>query len=215
MTAAVVVIIIATAPTLHDFIFITMESDELNWLASAVSAGFLGVFITWGILGHTATAGKRTVANWGGLIAGIVVGLGLGLLRLAHAEGWGEILFALALTIVDLGIVLLLEFTASSKRAAQQEYETENAASTTAKAKLDMARAKLTRCKEQIAKLVASIDKHIEYVELRSVRRYNIEDIKAAAIKSARNGYQAGIAENRGRVRGAKEKWYEHKNNAA
>jgi len=215
MTAAVVVIIIATAPTLHDFIFITMESDEFNWLASVVSAGFLGVFITWGILGDTATVGTRTVANWSGLIAGIVVGLGLGLLRTAHADGSGEILFALALTIVDLGIVLLLEFTAGSKRAAQQEYEAENATSTMAKAKLDMARAKLTRCQEHVTKLVASINKHIEYVELRSIRRHNIEDIKAAAIKSALNGYQAGVAENRGRVRGAKEKWHEHKDHAA
>jgi hypothetical protein len=84
-----------------------------------------------------------------------------------------------------------------------------------AKAKLDMARAKLTRCQEHVTKLVASINKHIEYVELRSIRRHNIEDIKAAAIKSALNGYQAGVAENRGRVRGAKEKWHEHKDHAA
>jgi predicted lipid-binding transport protein (Tim44 family) len=180
-----------------------MESDELNWLASIISAGFLGVFITWGVLGHSATNGRRTAANWGGLVAGIVVGLGLGLLRLAHSEGWGEILFALALTVVDIGIVLMLEVTASSSRVAQHDYEEEKADSTTAVARLDMARAKLARCQARIVMLAGSLDKHIEYVELRAIRRYNIEDIKAAAIKAAVNGYHTGVAENIGRVRGA------------
>jgi hypothetical protein len=206
MLAAVLVLAISIAPTLHDFIFISMTDELMNWFISILSASVVGVFITWGILGSMDATGHRTATNQAALIGGIVVSFGLGALRVAHAEGWGEIVFAVALTIVEVGTILMLEAHASALRAHHHEWTKHQSDVNGAAAQLEAARTHLARCNDRIAELNDGINKHIRYVEERSVRRYNIEEIKAAALKAVIDGYRGGIAETRGHVLGVEKK---------
>lgn len=50
LVSGVGVLTVSLAPTLHDFIFISLSDDILNWLFSAVVAGCISIFIAYGIL---------------------------------------------------------------------------------------------------------------------------------------------------------------------
>ena len=99
--AAVAALVISVAPTLYDFIYVTLSNQMLHWLASLGSAAFIGLVITWGAVGGVEVAGQLDAARWGGLLGGIMVGVGLAILRVAHAKGGNELAFAVALTAVE------------------------------------------------------------------------------------------------------------------
>lgn len=204
MVSAVAGLALTIAPTLHDYVFITMKDDVSNWAISLLSAMIYGVFITWGLLDSDDEGGRRTVRNWLGLAGGIGVPVGLGILRSANAVGAAEILFAVALTIVEIGIVLLLESRAVTLRVAYQEWAAQQAVLRDITIRLEAARMNLDRCKEKLEDINKAITNHIRLVEELSVRNFNIEKIKADAIKAVRDGYFEGLAINRGYLRGVR-----------
>jgi hypothetical protein len=204
MVSAVAGLALTIAPTLHDYVFITMKDYVLNWAISLLSASIYGVFITWGLLDSDDEGGRRTARNWLGLAGGIGVPVGLGILRSANAVGGAEILFAVALTIVEIGIVLLLESRALTLRTAYQEWATQQAVLKNITVRLDAARTHLARCKEKLDEISKAIATHIRLVEELAVRNFNIEKIKADAIKAVRDGYFEGLAINRGYLRGVR-----------
>lgn len=199
--AAVVAIMITVAPTLHDFVFI-MADDFMSWMFSLLSGLALGVLITLMILGDVDSSNERTTANWVGLSAGIFMGLALGALRVKGAVNNSDYIFAAAMTVLELGIVIGLEGIAMSRRAEQQKWVAQKATADQANARLEMAKVNLQRCKDQVKELNNAINGHINYVEEREVRYLRINEIEAAALKAVRDGYQAGVAENRGRILG-------------
>ena len=201
MISAVAGLALTIAPTLHDYIFITMKDDILNWAVSLLSATTYGVFITWGLLESDDVKGRRSVRNWLGLAGGIGVPVGLGLLRVANAVGVAEVLFAIALTVVEVGIVLLLESRAVTLRVAYQEWAAQQAVVKDIATRLEAAKAKLAGRKQALAEVSNAISEHISLVAELSLRNFNIEKIKADAIRAVRDGYFDGIAYNRGRTR--------------
>jgi hypothetical protein len=202
MFSAVAGLALTIAPTLHDFIFITMSDDVLNWAVSILSSLAYGVFITWGLLESDDVGGRRTTRNWLGLAGGTGVPAGLGLLRVANSTGTAEILFAVALTVVEIGIVLLLESRAVTLRDAYREWAVQHAALKDITSRVEAARTQLTRRKQVLAEINDDIAAYIRRIEEVSVRHYNIDMIKTDALKAVRDGYHAGIAYNRGRIRG-------------
>jgi hypothetical protein len=119
--AAVVAIMISTAPTLHDFIFV-IGDDFIAWGFSLLCGLFLGLWITLMILGDRDSGEHKSTSNWIGLGSGIFVSVALGALRLKGASSLGDIIFAIAMTVLDLGIVLGLESIARNRRARYQEW---------------------------------------------------------------------------------------------
>jgi hypothetical protein len=204
MLSAVAGLALTIAPTLHDYVFITMKDDVLNWGVSILCSVIYGIFITWGLLDTDDPSGRRTVRNWLGLAGGIGIPAGLGILRVANAVGVPEVLFAVALTIVEIGIVLLLESRAKTLRLAYQEWAAQQATLKDIATRLESARSQFGRCKQRVAGMFDVIDAHIRLVEELSVRNLNIERIKADAIKAVRDGYFEGIASNRGYLRGVR-----------
>lgn len=201
MAAAVAGLALTIAPTLHDYIFITMKDDVLNWAVSLLSATTYGVFITWGLLESDDVRGRRSVRNWLGLVGGIGVPVGLGLLRVANAIGIAEVLFAVALTVVEIGIVLLLEARASTLRIAYHEWAAQQAMVKDIVTRLEAAKTKLSRRKQALAEIRNAISDHISLVSELAVRNFNIDKIKADAARAVRDGYFDGLAYNRGRIR--------------
>jgi hypothetical protein len=205
VVAAVVGTMITVAPTLHDTVFV-MDDDFVSWALSLGCGLFLGLLIALMILGDTDAAGHRTITNWMGLSAGILVSLALGAIRIGAAKKVGDIVFAIGMTVLELGIVLALEGVASRRRAAMGDWSTRNSVAEKAMAALEAARKKLERWKERLKALSELINSHIDYVGERAIRNLHIDELEATAVKAARDGYLAGIADNRGRVLGAGRK---------
>ena len=205
VVAAVVGTMITVAPTLHDTVFL-MDDDSVSWALSLACGLFLGLLIALMILGDSDSGGHRTITNWMGLGAGVLVSLALGALRIGAAKTVGDIVFAAGMTVLELGIVLALEGVASRRRAVMGEWLVRNAAAEKATAALDAAKTKLARWKEKLSALNEKIHGHIAYVEERTIRNLHIDELEATALKAARDGYLAGIADNRGRVLGAGRK---------
>lgn len=205
MISAVAGLALTIAPTLHDYVFITMKDDVLNWAISLLCSTIYGVFITWGLLDTDDAGGRRTIRNWLGLAGGITIPVGLGILRAANAVGAQEILFAVALTIIEIGIVVVLESRSSTLRVAYQEWAGQQAVLKDITTRLEAARAHLARGKQNLARISDAIAMHIRLVEELAVRNFNIERITADAIKAVRDGYFEGLAKNRGYLRGLRE----------
>ena len=89
VVAFIVAIMLTIAPTLHDALFLTLGDDLLAWFFSALCAAFVGAMLTLAIL-----SGRRTAWTWVGVGAGVIFGIGLGAVRLAAAEGTGEVVLA-------------------------------------------------------------------------------------------------------------------------
>jgi hypothetical protein len=203
--AAVVATMITVGPTLHDTVFL-MDDDFISWSMSIACGLFLGLLIAVMIVGDTDAPDHRTVTNWIGLGAGILVSLALGALRMGAATNAGDYIFAIGMTVLELGIVLALEGVATRRRAAMSRWSVRNEAAEKTTAALDAAKNKLDRWKERLRDLNQAIGEHIEYVEDRALRSSRIDELEATACKAARDGYLAGIAHNRGRVLGTGRK---------
>jgi hypothetical protein len=197
VAAFIVAITLTVAPTVHDSIFHTLGDDLLAWFFSSLCAAFVGAMLTLAIL-----SGRRTAWTWVGVGSGVILGLGLGAIRIAAAEGAGEVLFSLGLTIVEIAAVLLLEWLASGLREKEAEWDVKHAAESQAIASVDAAKADLARWQVRIKELGDSIARKIAFVEDRHNRNIHIAELEAVAIKAVLDGYNAGIAENVGRIRG-------------
>ncbi len=197
VAAFIVAIMVSVAPTLHDSIFLTIGDDLLNWFGSCLSAAFIGIMLTLAIL-----SGRRTKWTWFGVAAGVILGLGLGAVRLSAANGVGEAMVAIGLTVMEIGAVLLLEWLASGLRTSEAEWLPIHRAETGAIAGRDAAQSDLTRWQARVKELDESIAAKIAFVEDRHTRNIHLPELEAVAIKAVLDGYNAGISQNIGRLRG-------------
>jgi hypothetical protein len=140
---------------------------------------------------------KKTIVNGGRLIF-----LGLGLLRLSRVTPGnpGEIFVAISWTLVELGILEFLTWRAALLYAAYSKWSAKQAESDRKKALLEVGYANLSRLEEQFNRCQKEINEHINNVENRSTTHANLEAIVESAKRSVIDGYNAGIAENRGRL---------------
>jgi hypothetical protein len=197
--AFIVAITVTVAPTLHDFLFFGIPDDLLAWFGSSICAACVASMLTLAIL-----SGRRTRWEWVGVAAGIVLGLGLGALRLSSAAGLAEVLFALGLTVVEISAVLLLEWLASGLRVREDEWHAVKRAEDKAVALRDAELADLQHRQARVKEVSDAIGHKIAYVEDRSHRNLHLPELEAVAVKAVLDGYNAGIAENVGRLRGAR-----------
>lgn len=196
IAAFIVAITLTVAPTLHDALFYTLGDEMLAWFASILSAAFVGGMLTLAIL-----SGRRSTWTWVGVGAGLLLGAGLSAVRLSSAQGAGEAWFAIGLTVVEMAAVLLLEWLASGLRNSEDEWRLKHVVETEAIDARDAAQADLERWQARIKQLNDAITAKIAFVEDRHHRNIHIGELEAVAIKAVLDGYNAGIAENIGRVR--------------
>ncbi|HUZ93540.1 MAG TPA: hypothetical protein VMU57_01355 [Edaphobacter sp.] len=197
-TAFIVAITVTVAPTLHDLLFYTISDPMLSWFTSSICASFIAAMLTWAIL-----SGRRTKWAWAGVAAGVVLGLGLGALRLSSAQGPSEVLFAVGLTIIEVSAVLLLEWLASGLRVREDEWRLFKLGEDKALACRDAELVDLARRQKRLQEVSDAIARKIAYVEDRTHRNVHLPELEAVAIKAVLDGYNAGINENIGRLRGA------------
>jgi len=186
VAAFILAITLTVAPTLHDSVFQTLSDDMLAWFGAWLAAAFVGSMLTLAILG-----GRRTKWAW----AGVAV-------RLSSADGVGEVLFALGLTIVEIAAVLLLEWLANGLRTSEADWSLRQAAESEALAARDSVQTEVSRWQSRLRDLNDAIQSKIAFVEDRHNRNVHIQELEAVGIKAVLDGYNAGISENVGRIRG-------------
>lgn len=184
-------------PTLHDFLFANFDESLVAWLLAMASAGFLAGVIVWGILGSIDATGHRNTANWVGFAGGITVSVAFGLLRCAGAMGTEEMVLALALTLVEIGLVIIADWVASGLRHQFVEWKERQSAWDQASSALEAAITEHRRRQERLDEIQTQIENHIHYVEDRNLASSNLADLIDAAVKAVTNGYYDGIAYNR------------------
>ncbi len=202
---AVLVLALTVTATLRDFMFGEMDDDVLAWgISLFMSLGF-GLFIAYGALAsqpsHDGAASGSTRGH-AVMIGGVVVALALGLWRASAAEGLGDILTAVALTGLEVGVIIVLEWTGKRHEAGVVRWHGRSDARDAVDAAVAAAELDLSRRRVELARLDLAISDHVEYVEDRTFRAVAIDDLAKAATTAVRDGYNAGVAENRGRTRG-------------
>ena len=94
-------------------------------------------------------------------------------------------------------------YLASGLRSREHEWEILKRAEDKALASRDAELADLERRQSRLKEVNEAIERKIAYVEDRSHRCVHLPELEAVAIKAVLDGYNAGIAENLGRLRGA------------
>ena len=111
------------------------------------------------------------------------------------------ILGSFALFLLEFGIVLFCEDTASGLRISYLNY-TEIRGNTDRQAALvEAARHRVERTERTIAEIRQKINTDNDHIKERISRRGQIEHLKKLAVSAVLDGYQAGLAEIEGRFR--------------
>jgi hypothetical protein len=106
--------------------------------------------------------------------------------------------------VVEISAVLLMEWLASGLRVREDEWQVIKRAEDAAVALRDAALADLERRQTRAHEVSDAIGRKIAYVEDRSHRNLHLPELEAVAVKAVLDGYNAGLAENVGRLRGAR-----------
>jgi hypothetical protein len=179
-----------------------MEEDLLAWLMSLGCGVFAGCFIVAVTLcsgGYVSNAGRRA-----GLIACSLMCVGLGLLRASAVAALGELLFAVGLTAVEIGIVWSLDYVATRHQADLNAWLDRSAKANQAQGAVDAATANLDRWQTLIRDLREQDADFRHHVEDRQERSIPLGDLEDITTRHVLDGYNAGIAANQGALRGAK-----------
>jgi hypothetical protein len=193
---AVGVVSLSVAPTLHDVMYATIPDEALSWFFSLASGACIGGFIAWAIF-H----GRGTGWRWAGLVAGAVIGVGLGIVRLASAGSAGGFWFSVGLTTIELGVVILSHWYATGVHHREDLWEARRAAELEAVGASEAAHAEHARWVEELQRINAVIAAKIAYVADRHARG-DLARLVETLVRPSLDGYNAGVAVNRGHVLG-------------
>ena len=102
LITAMIFIALTLAVTLHDQVFIF--GDEITaWVCSAFIGLLCGWFVTSLVMYSNGTEATASTLRRVGLIGGIAIGIGLFALRVAESRSVGSTIFALGMTILEIG----------------------------------------------------------------------------------------------------------------
>ncbi len=171
----------------------------INLAPDLQPAGFVAALLTLAIL-----AGRHGLMRRVGLFAGIGIGIALAAIRLSTAENLSEALFAAGLTVFEIAAVLLLEWVARSLSETENKWDETKKIEDQAVQLHEAARADLGRWTSRLEEINKAVRDHLAYVEDRSTRNLQVSELESVAVKAALDGYNAGIAENVGRILGVR-----------
>lgn len=199
LVAFIAVFAATTAPTLHDSIFYTLTDEVLNWFCSLLIASFAGVSVVMGIFAAARLVPDQAPGR-GAVVAGVVVSVGLAVLRAASARTPDEFALTVGLMAVEIGVILCADYVAARHQRAQALADAQEAEADKAGRTADTLRAELARVQQRKHELTAARDALDAEVTERSHPAIDVADLEALSVKAACNGYWNAIAENVGRM---------------
>lgn len=187
-------------PTLHDYFFADLEDQRLSWVFSILAGSFAGLVISWCLLATFASTSR--VTRWVGLAAGIVFGLALFIIRMIGGEGGSTIALAVGLALLELAVVLLMDWVGSGLREQYAEYR-HKAEEYDRRLKVFQAGEEELAAREKcLSSQKVVVEEHLEHLRDRESRVKQVDSLVRGARQAVRDGYFAGLAENEGRIRG-------------
>jgi hypothetical protein len=199
----VLTIALTMAPTFADRLVSLVSDDILRIVGAGVTGLVVGGLLTGFILFGHGSRGERATISYFAFGGALLLALACGGIRFTSATDSSEILFAVFLTIMEAGVVVLLEVKASSLRQELKDWSERKAPEDLAVRERDSAKLERDRLKSLVDVTNQKIKEHILYIGSRKPRFATIDDAVAAAIKQVTDGYFSGIAENRGFLLGA------------
>lgn len=187
-------------PTFHDRFFFGIDDLPLRWFFSAVTAAVVGFLLAMAGLRYLHVRGGKSEIGWlnGFFLSSFLVAIALGVIRLTTGDlTWPAIYFAIGLTALEAGVLLILHYMAKPFRAAYREYVERTDAHSVADAETAEAAEYYDSLDREEAQLQAAVDRHIEHVRARDYCHQHPDRVEDAWVKYGLFGYDTGIAENR------------------
>lgn len=200
MAAAIAVIAVSVVGTIHDRFFANLD-DMLAWAIAAICAALLGTMIDL-----TIVHGRRSPLRWVGVSAGILVGIGLAVIRLSSTDGSDDEVYAIGASLLEIGAVVLIEHLTRAFTVRETNWLEIDRVETEKVAARDAAQREVDRKHQQVIDAEEIISKFNEMLQDRCERNLHIDELEALGVKSVHDGYNASIAENKGRIRGVQTK---------
>lgn len=197
VVVAIPLITLTVAFTLYDS-FIGSLGFILALTFSLLAGLSWGAFISYLILhNYNSDEKERGWANWFGLIAGIGMAIALGFIRFSQSSS-DFLWLVTGLTLLEIFIVLGLEFFAQHYRQSLLEHFHKAVAAGEAQSDAEATKAEIDRREQRVSELQNKIDEHLRYLDERELRAKYKEQFIASAEKAVVEGYRGGCAKNRG-----------------
>jgi hypothetical protein len=191
VVAAVGALAISISPTLFDQFFSKMDDKALGWFFSLAGGVLIGLFIAWSIVGVQDPSGKRSAVNLVGLLAACGIGLFCFLLRLSS----GEILSAIALTVLEISTVIILECLAGSLRGRHAQFTAACEQQMKSAAEVQTHKAEAGRRNVAVQEIKDRIEAHKAYLGVRHFCSQKPQEIEQASLDIARRAFHERVAE--------------------
>jgi hypothetical protein len=200
--AAIFVLALTVTTTLRDFLFHEIENEEIAWGISLIMSLGFGIFLSHSALGEQQADGEASTRGKAVIVGGVIIVLAMGLWRLSGATRREDYFTVLALTGLEIGVIVILDWTGRRHEAATRRWRARRDARSIAEAAVTAASCDLERHRTDLSEIDDALQAHVEYVEDRTLRNLAIEELVKASTTAVLDGYNSGIAENRGHVRG-------------
>ncbi len=187
-------------PTFHDRFFFGIDDLPLRWFLSAGTAAVVGFTLAVAALRYLhVKGGKSEVGLLKGFFLGaFLVALALGIIRLTTGDlSWSAIYFAIGLTGLEIGVLVILHVIAAPFRAAFREYVERADGHAVADAESAQAVEYYNNLEREEAELQVAVDRHIEHVRARDYCHQHPDRVEDAWVTYGVLGYDTGIAQNR------------------
>ena len=196
-----VVIGISLTPTFNDLFFINLDNPTQSWFLSLLSGGSIGSLISYGLL---ATFGSTyyAVSSKMGLVAGIIFGLSMLLMRLVSVESETSFFFALALALLELTAVFIGDWIGKGLRKKMDSFSAFKIEKGKKEEMLSAIEVELNYQKHELSIHKDTVEQIHTVLHEREFRTKQLQNIINAAIEAITAGYRDGINFNCGKLNG-------------
>lgn len=188
--------------TFMDLIFLRYFPDQAQAFVLSLGCGLVvGGFVIWTLLSSAVHAdADRHHRRWLGIA--LLFGASLFGMRLTVSHTARELLFGLALMLLEIVVLLVIETFACSLRREWAAHRVDSAAWACAAGALEQAQAILAECQNEVATCDQSLLALEEELRDRDLRARGKTALMAAGASAAIAGYRFGIEVGRGRLSG-------------
>jgi len=148
-----------------------------------------------------ATTGERTL-HAVGLIGGLLLSVAMGIIRLVGVGTDSGLLMAMGLMLLEVAIVVLMEFYGRGLRRRYEEYSVKNAEFNRRYRVLDAAEKQLGYWQNKLNQLQAVIQDFVLHVYDREARNQQVVNLIAGNRQAVTDGFMQGLSENQARILG-------------
>lgn len=197
VVVAVPLITLTVAFTLFDS-FVASLGFILSITFSLLAGLCWGAFISHLIVHkYNSNDAERNWTNWFGLLAGVGMAVGLGFIRFSQAS-IEYLWLVFGLTLLEVFIVLGLEFFARDYRRALYDHARHVAVANQAVGNAESVKAEIQRRQERVNELQNKVDEHLTYLDERELRAKQLEQFISSAEKAIVDGYRGAVVKNKG-----------------